>query len=201
MFVPSGDGAGRNRGASAEQGVASRLHPPGSETPMAHRRDRDRSIDSDPSTQGALSVPKSFEEPADRGGMHTEEGIERMLDHDARSDDDANVHPHEHPSHDRPTSAHVPEELAGEILALATQGGGSFLDDDDEESLEEHVDREALAAGIVPQLVGQATLESASITEESALELENPEDDSQALERNERPGRTGVHRVPRHSAR
>lgn len=189
------------------------------------RRDRDRSIDSDPATQGALSVPKVLEATGDPDGLHEDDdGLERALDREARTDDDATVHAHEKPGHEHPDPLY-PEELAADAIALATQGGGSFLDEDLQPSLEEHVDREALAAGIVPQLVGQATLESASASEEEVLEpseLEPSEEvgDERDAEREgaraqgerergeeagprgrARPGRTGVHRVSRRGAR
>lgn len=174
-----------------------------------NRRDRDRSIDSDPATQGALGVPKELEPTGDPAGMHREDDIDRLLDRANRSDDDdVTVRRHEHAHHDPHPDAQNPEELAADALALATQGGGSFLDDDEESGLEGDIDRDALASGIVPQLVGQATLESASIADEAALDEDDEgenevDEDAPTLPRTDRarPGRTGVHRVRRSDAR
>ncbi|MDQ3031002.1 MAG: hypothetical protein M3Y87_01175 [Myxococcota bacterium] len=170
-----------------------------------NRRDRDRSIDSDPATQGALSVPKEMEATGDPAGMHREDDLERLLDRDGRADDEGvTVRRHEHVHHDHHPDSQNPEELGEDALALATQGGGSFLDDDEESGLEGDIDRDAIASGIVPQLVGQATLESASITDEAALDDEGEVDeDAPTLPRTERPrpGRTGVQRVRRGDAR
>lgn len=168
------------------------------------RRGPDRTIDSDPATQGALGVPKTMEPSGDPGGMHQDDELDRMLDREGRGGDVAlTAQPHERRRHDPPADAQSPEELAEEAIALASQGGGSFLDDE-EESLEGEIDRDAIASGIVPQMVGQATLESASINEEEALEAaEDADEDAPTLPRTDRPrpGRTGVNRVRRGDAR
>jgi hypothetical protein len=164
-----------------------------------HRRDRDRTIDSDPATAGALGVPKELEPTGDPAGLHTEGGdIDRMLDRDERDDDEVTARPHERDWRDRVPDPQNPEELAADAIALATQGGGSI--DEDDRDLEAEVDRDAIAAGIVPQLVGQATLESASVTDSSVLEEEDVDEEAPTLPRS-RPGRTGVGRVARRDAR
>ncbi len=135
-----------------------------------HRRGFERTTDSDPATQGALGVPKALAPAGDAAGLHREDEIDRLLDRENRSDDDVTARPHPHSSGERHPDPQSPEELAAEALSLAIQGGGSQIDEDDEPSLETEVDREAIATGIVPQLVGQATLDSASITEDEVLE-------------------------------
>lgn len=168
-----------------------------------YRRDLDRAIDSDPANAGALGVPKELEPTGDPSGLHTEpDDIDRMLDRDERDADEATAQPHDRDSSQPAADPHVPEELAADAIALATQGGGSFREDDDR-TIEQYVDREAIAAGIVPQLVGQATLESASVTEPSVLdESDELDEESPTLpQAHASPGRTGVNRVPRRDAR
>ncbi|AKF10753.1 hypothetical protein [Sandaracinus amylolyticus] len=151
------------------------------------RRDQDRTIDSDPATQPGLSVPKTFEPTTDPTALHEEQDVDRMLDREARSEDDADVHRHERPPIDSPTDPQAVEELAGEAILLATQGGGSRRIEGDD-SLEEQIDRDAMEAGIVPQLVGQATLDSAAGTDEEQPDVD---EDADTLPR-ARPGRTSV---------
>lgn len=159
--------------------------------PMSRRRDQDRTIDSDPATQGGLSVPKTLDDPGDRSALHEERDVDRMLDRETRSEDDATVRRHSRERARNPADPLVPEDLAADAITLASQGGGSRLDED-EESLEEHVDREAMEAGIVPQLVGQATLDSSAGTDEEDLDEEPPRAPRA------RPGRTSVRgRAPR----
>lgn len=140
---------------------------------MARRRDQDRTIDSDPATEGALSVPKTLDELGDPSALHEERDLDRMLDRETRSEDDADVRVHLRERPQNPADPLAPEDLAADALTLASQGGGSRLEDDDE-GLEEHVDREAMEAGIVPQLVGQATLDSSAGTDEEDLDEEPP---------------------------
>jgi hypothetical protein len=150
------------------------------EATIMHRRGLDRTTDSDPATQGALSVPKALSPMGDAAGLHREDEIDRLLDRENRSDDDVTARPHRHhpdPVNERPLDPQSPEELAAEALSLASQGGGSQIDEDDEPSLETEIDRDAIAAGIVPQLVGQATLESASNTEDEVIERTNEVDE------------------------
>lgn len=164
------------------------------------RRRPDRTIDSDPATQGALSVPKTMEPSGDPSGMHREDDLDRMLDREGRGEDvPLTAQPHERRRHEPPADPQSPEELGEDAIALASQGGGSFLDDEGD-SLEAEIDRDAIASGIVPQMVGQATLEAASINEEQALEAsEDVDEDAPTLPRTDRPrpGRTGVGRARR----
>lgn len=152
---------------------------------MSRRRDQDRTIDSDPATEGALSVPKTLDDPGDPSGLHEERDVDRMLDHETRSEDDADVRVVARERPRNPADPLAPEDLAADALTLASQGGGSRLEEDDD-GLEELVDREAMEAGIVPQLVGQATLDSSAGTDEEELDEEPPRAPRA------RPGRTSV---------
>lgn len=170
------------------------------------RRGPDRAFDSDPATQGGMEAPDEASEPTgDPAGMHREDDIDRLLDREGRTDEGATVHLHDRAPHDRPADPQSPDELAADAIALATQGGGSFLEEEGEPSLEEEVDRDAMASGIVPQLVSQATLESASAGGDAALEPESDVDeDAPTLPRVPRPsrGRTGgAQRARRSDAR
>jgi hypothetical protein len=167
-------------------------------------RIRDRGDESDPATGSSLDATGEVQPTGERSGLHQDSRVERLVDRDRRQADDpttANVH-------DRPErwspDPHAPEDLGADAIALATQGGGSLLSDEDEpDDLESHVDREALASGIVPQLVSQASLESASISEPEVLdEGDEPEDDAPTYPRpaHAEPGRTGVSRVRRGDA-
>src|SRR5690606_29489226 len=102
---------------------------------MARRRDQDRTIDSDPATQGALSVPKTLDDPGDPSALHEEPDVDRMLDRETRSEDEADVHLHERPRARNPADPLAPEDLAADALTLVSQGGGSLLDEDDEDGL------------------------------------------------------------------
>ncbi len=127
------------------------------------RRHRSR----EPATEGALLEPERLGDPS---GLHTDDDdeIERLIDPEGRELDEATVLPHEHPDRSPSADVHVPEDMAREALTLATQGGGSFFEEDMHSSLEDHIDRGALGTGIVPQLVSQATLESSAlVTDES----------------------------------
>jgi hypothetical protein len=125
-----------------------------------------RAIESDPATQTAFPIPKTLEPTRDPSALHEIEDLDRVLDPDAPSDDDeVTARPHERIAEAPPADPHLPEEISPEMLALGTQGGGSFRQEEDVPALEERTDHQIADTAVVPQVVGESTITASRLAD------------------------------------
>jgi hypothetical protein len=123
----------------------------------------------DPQTESGLE----FEEPTSKleEGMHETEEDQRL--DSAHRNADATVRTQQMAVPLSQPDVQDPDQQAEALLSRATQGGGSLDEDDDAGvGFEERIDRDALAAGIVPQMISQASLEEGDVEMIAARELD-----------------------------
>lgn len=165
------------------------------------RNPHHRATENDPAVRSALFRAEVLEPSGDEAGLHAEPAVslERLLDREERTGEEATAGPRDRIEVEPPADPHVPEDLPGVEIALATQGGGSFLGEDAEHSLESHLDRDALASGIVPQMVSQSTIESAASPPDETLEDEETVEDELDEEAPTLPRARDAQRATRHA--